>query len=141
MAGNKRKYLVPYNFSTKSELALDYALEQSQTDPNCEFYIFYVFEDATRNFRRLDKLNEEYMERMKQVLMEAIERAQAKGIQPNIEHVHRRIAHGKAAHEILAVADGIVPDYIVMGAPSSSAFRKLVFNAPCTLVLVKQRGQ
>lgn len=137
---NKTKYLVPVNFSAKSNRALDYALEHSQS-PDTEFYIFHVFEDATRNFRRLDKLNEESMQRMKDLVMQAIERVQKKGINPNIDNVHRRIAHGKAGVEILSMAEGILPDYIVMGAPASNAFSRLVTHTPCTLILVKEKGQ
>lgn len=136
------KLLVPTNFSRKAEMALDFALAQTQlTSAHVQVYLFYVFEDATKNFRRLDKLNEEYMERMRQTMMNGIERSASRGITVSVEDVHQRIAHGKAAVEILKMADGILPDMIVMGAPTSNAFKKLVTKAPCTLVLVKEKGE
>jgi len=137
----KLKLLVPTNFSRKSEMALDFALAQTQlTAAHVQVYLFHVFEDATKNFRRLDKLNEEYMERMKQTMVNGIERQRQQGVTVSVEDVHQRIAHGKAALEILKMAEGIQPDMIVMGAPTSNAFKKLVTNAPCTLVLVKHKG-
>jgi len=136
----KKKFLVPTSFSRKSEMALDFALAHALQDP-AEVYLFYVLEDSTTNYRRLDKLNEEYMERMKTQMMQAIQRLQSRGFMPVVEDVHRRISHGKAGKEILAMANGIAPDMIVMGAPSSNSFKKLITKAPCTLVLVKEKGQ
>jgi len=137
-APEKNKYLVATSFSRKSEQALDFALIHSLLDP-AEIYLFYVHEDTSSDFRRLDKLNEELMERMRVQMMQSMQRLGARGLRPTVEDVHRRLSHGKAAKEILSMADGIQPDYIVMGAPDSNAFRKLLTHAPCTLILVKDK--
>ena len=132
------KLLVPVNFSVKSEMALDFALTYSQ-GMSADIYLFHVFEEATKNFRRLDRLNEEYMERMKQMVNKSIERVHAKGVQHTVKDVHRRMAHGRAPAEILKMADAISADVIIMGAATSSAFQKLALKAPCSLVLLKEK--
>ena len=58
MPDSKTKLLVPVSFTKKSEMALDFALQFSQ-GRQAQLYVFHVFEDATKNFRRLDRLNEE----------------------------------------------------------------------------------
>ena len=134
----KIKLLVPFNFSEKSEQALDFALTYSRGVP-AEIYIFYVSEGSSKDFRTADRLNEENVERMKQAVMNALTRMQQAGIAPAVEDVHRRLAHGKAASEILKMSEGIGADMIIMGAPSRSAFKKLTTQTPCTLVLVKTK--
>ncbi|MBI5509635.1 MAG: universal stress protein [Deltaproteobacteria bacterium] len=134
----KLKILVPINFSRKSEMALDFALLYSQHF-KADVYLFHVFEDKTDDFRRLDRLNEEYMERMKQVAMVAIQRLAAQGATHTVEEVHRRIAQGKPPLEILKMAGGISADMVVMGASSSSDFRKFFAKVPCSVVLVKEK--
>ena len=86
----KLKLLVPINFTHKSEMALDFALVYSQ-NVNADVYLFHVFEDSTKDYRQLDRLNEEYMERMKQVMLLGIKRLQQRGINPSVEDVHRRL--------------------------------------------------
>jgi len=135
---HRQKFLVPVNFSEKSAMALEFALTHSR-GVNAEIYIFYVFEDATKNFRRLDRLNEEYMDKMKHMVLKSIERLSAKGVQHAVEDVHRRMAHGKASVEIIKMADAINADMIIMGAPTSTAFKKLAIKAPCSLVMLKQK--
>jgi len=140
MAGDEDqvRLLVPINFSEKSEMALDFALAHAYA-LNAQIYLFHVFEGVTKNFRRLDALNEEYMERMKQAMLTALERIQTKGVTPQVEDVHRRLAYGKAATEILKMADGIAADMIIMGTPNSRPFKKFMTESPCTLVLVKRK--
>jgi nucleotide-binding universal stress UspA family protein len=135
---DKLKLLVPISFTQKSELALDFALGYSQRI-HADVYLFHVFEDSTSDYRRLDRLNEEYMERMKQVVMMAIERQAAKGISHAVEGVHRRISQGKPWIEILKMAGGISADMIIMGKPNSNQFKKLFAKVPCTLVLVREK--
>ena len=134
----KLKLLVPINFSKKSEMALDFALVYSEHF-KADIYLFHVFEDRTDDFRRLDRLNEEYMERMKQVVNIAIQRMAAQGVTHTVEEVHRRISQGKPAIEILKMAGGISADMVVMGAPESSDFKKFFTKVPCTVVLVKDK--
>jgi len=132
------RLLVPINFSEKSEMALDFALAHANA-LNAQIYLFHVFEGVTKNFRRLDALNEEYMERMKQDMLTAIERVQTQGVKPQVEDVHRRLAYGKASVEIIKMAEGIGADMIIMGTPDSRPFKKFMIDAPCTLVFVKRK--
>jgi nucleotide-binding universal stress UspA family protein len=134
----KLKLLVPCNFSKKSEMALDFALSYS-IGKNTEIFLFHVFEDSTSNFRKLDALNEEYMERMKQMVINAFNRLSARGVQHTVEQVHRRMAHGKAFNEIITMADAVRADMIVMGAPTQSQFKKLATKVPCSLVLLRNK--
>ena len=57
----------------------------------------------------------------------------------SIERVHRRLAHGKPATQILEMAENISADIIVMGSSEEGAFKKLFQRAPCTIVLVTQK--
>ena len=134
----KPKYIVAMSFSRKSELALEFALTHSPPQ-GAVIYIFHVFEDATKNFRRLDKLNAETMERMRQIMVGTIDRLAGRGITANVEDVERRFANGKVGIELFKMAEGVQPDLLIMGAPSSNAFKKLLTHAPCTLVLVKDK--
>lgn len=137
--GPKLKVLVPVNFSRKSEMALDFALLYSRI-ANVDIYLFHVFEGATSNYRELDRLNEEYLDRMKQMVIQAVGRLTAKGLGLSVDDVYRRMSNGKPAEEILKMAGGISADMIVMGAWSTRSFRKLVSTAPCTVVLVKDKN-
>ena len=134
----KLKLLVPINFTRKCEMALDFALIYSQ-NVNADVYLFHVFEDSTKNYRRLDRLNEEYMERMKQVVLNAIERMAGQGITHRLEDVHRRMSQGKPWIEILKMAGGVSADMIIMGAPDTNSMKKLLLKAPCTVVLVREK--
>jgi nucleotide-binding universal stress UspA family protein len=135
---DKLKLLVPTNFTRKSELALDFALIYSQNF-NANVYLFHVFEDSTKNYRRLDALNQEHMERMRQVVINAIERMHSRGVTHHLAEVHRRVSGGKPWLEILRMASGISCDMIIMGAPGHDDFKKLIRQAPCTTVLVREK--
>ena len=134
----KLKLLVPTNFTRKSEMALDFALIYSQNF-NADVYLFHVFEAGSKDYRRLDAHNQEYMERMKQVVLNAISRMQERGITHRLEDVHRRVSQGKPWLEILRMAAGISCDMLIMGAPDSNEFKKLLLKAPCTAVLVREK--
>lgn len=135
---SRQKFLVPFNFSGKSELALDFALRYSASQP-ADVYLFHVFEKGASDFRKLDKLNEEYLERMKQIVTGAVERLHQHGLVTNVNDVHRRVANGKPGNEILKMAAGINADMIIMGSPSSFGFRRLIFKAPCSMVLCREK--
>lgn len=137
-AAPKPKYIVAMNFSRKSELALEFALTHSPPG-GAIIYIFHVFEDVTKNFRRLDRLNAETMDRMRHVMVNTLERLSQRGYNPNVEDVERRFANGKVGQELFKMAEGVQPNMLIMGAPSSNAFKKLLTQAPCTLVLVKDK--
>ena len=134
----KLKILVPISFSKKSEMALDFALLYSQHF-KADIYLFHVFGDKKADFRRLDRLNEEYLERMKQVVTLAIQRMAAAGVSHTVEEVHRRIAQGKPSPELLKMAAGISADMVIMGAPESTDFAKFLSRVPCSVVLVKEK--
>ena len=132
------KLLVPYNFTPKSDLALDFALAYSHNH-NAEIYLFHVFERVETDYRRVDKLNEECLDRMKQTVMDAISRLHTRGLSPSVENVHRRVGQGKPWIEILRMTAGIVADMVIMGAPRSAHFKRLILKAPCTVVLVREK--
>ncbi len=134
----KLKLLVPTSFTRKSEMALDFALIYSQNF-NADIYLFHVFEAGTKDYRRLDALNQEYMERMKQVVLNAIARMHGRGITHRLEDVHRRVSQGKPWLEILRMTAGISCDMVIMGAPDNTEFKKLLLKAPCTVVLVREK--
>jgi nucleotide-binding universal stress UspA family protein len=134
----KQKFLVPFNFSRKSEMALDFALRYS-AHIDVDIYLFHVFEGRGVDFRKLDRQNEEYLERMKLTVTTWVEQVAKEGIQAQAHDVHRRVANGKPAMEILKMAAGINADMIIMGAPSSFGFRRLLVKTPCTTVLVKDK--
>jgi nucleotide-binding universal stress UspA family protein len=132
------KIVVPTNFSKKAELALDFALMYSRY-ANADVYLFHALEERITDYRELDRLNVEYMERMKQAMLRAIERLAQRGIKHTISEVYRRISHGKAPVEILKIAAGISADMIIMGKPTSKHFRELVEKSPCSLVLIREK--
>lgn len=137
-AGRKLKLLVPFSFTRKSEMALEYALRYSQTIA-ADIYLFHVYEEKSSDFRKVDKLNEEYLERMKQIVITTINSLQQEGINKTAEDIFRRIANGRPPVEILKMAGGIGADVVIMGAPDVRAFRKLIAEIPCTLVLVREK--
>lgn len=134
----KQKFLVPFNFSPKSEKALDFALRYS-AHIDVDIYLFHIFEGKAGDFRKLDRQNEEYLERMKLTVQQWVERANAEGINAQAHDVHRRVANGKPGIEILRMAANIDADMIIMGAPTQSGFRSLMAKTPCTTVLVKDK--
>lgn len=134
------RLLVPFSFTKKSEMALDYALRfHRDAHVQASVYLFYVHEDPVSNFRKADKLNEEYLERMKDIVIRSIDRLKEEGFSHSIDSVFRRIANGRPSVEILKMAGGMAADMIIMGAPRSKQVRRLVEKAPCTLVLVKEK--
>lgn len=138
-AEKKLKIVVPTNFSKKSECALDFALQYTQLH-NADVYLFHVIEERSRDYRELDRLNVEIMERMKTAVMQAIERLSASGGKHTVEQVHRRVSHGKPGQEVLVIAEGIQADMVVMGATTTKTFKELVTKTPSTLVLVKEKA-
>lgn len=133
-----QKLLVAYNFSKKSDLALEFALTYCQ-HMEAEVYLLHVFVGTMTDFRRLDKLNEEYLERMKQVVIMATNKLSEQGVLKKSIDVHRRVSTGKPGDEILKVAAGINADMILIGTPGSSQFKRLLFKTPCTMVLVREK--
>lgn len=135
---SKLKIVVPTNFSRKSEMALDFALMYSRF-ADADVYVFHAVEEKITDYRELDRLNVEHMERMKQAVLQAIERLTQRGLNHSIDEVYRRTSHGKAAIEVLRIAAGISADMIVMGKPSNKHFKELIEKAPCTLVLTRDK--
>ena len=134
----KLKLVVPINFSKKSELALDFALKFSSNN-NADVYLFHCIEAKAKDFSEFDRLNVEYMDRMKEATLQSIDRLSALGITPAVDSIHRRISRGKPAQEILQLTAGVSADMIIMGAVSNKSFKDLIQQAPCTLVLVREK--
>src|SRR6476620_7659008 len=88
------KLLVPTNFSQKSELALRFALvySHSQRRP-AEVFLFHSYDEKNVDYRRLDKINEECVERMKTSVLQCIEQLGQAGINHPVEMVHRRLSY------------------------------------------------
>ncbi len=137
-AGAKVKIVVATNFSKKSEAALDNALILSR-GWNAEIFLFHCFEARQTDYRELDRINVENMERMKDLVIKSLERVAQHGYTPSIEQVNRRISHGKVGHEILEIATGVGADFIVMGAPTSDKFKKIFAEVPCSVLMVKEK--
>jgi nucleotide-binding universal stress UspA family protein len=139
-ASERLKLLVPTNFSAKSEQALRFALHYSHTQGRpAEVFLFHSYDEKNVDYRRLDKINEECVDRMKVAVLHCIEQMGQEGLSHAVEMVHRRLSYGKPAAEILKMAGGIGADMIIMGCPSSSNFRRLIEKTPCSLVLVKDK--
>ncbi len=132
------KLVVPTNFSKKSEMALDFALMYSR-HVDADVYVFHALEERITDYRELDRLNVECMERMKTAVLQGVDRMAQKGITHTVNDVHRRISHGKAAVEILKIAAGVSADMIIMGKPDSKHFRELFEKSPCSLVLIREK--
>ena len=76
---------------------------------------------------------------MKRTIIAAVDRLHQRGGHTTVEDVHRRLAHGRAGVEIRKMAENIDADVLIMGAPDSGGFKKLVTKAPCTIVLLKDK--
>lgn len=136
------KILVATNFTAKSALALEWALTLSTHQAHgrrVEIYLFHSYDQRKTDFRRLDKINEDCVERMRRSVMDAIAAVGGRGVTHSVDTVHRRLSYGKPWLEILKVAGGISADMIIMGCPSSSAFRRLIEQAPCAMMLAKEK--
>lgn len=139
-APKKFKLLVPTNFSHKSEMALQFALTYShKRSGGAEIFLFHSYDQKNVDYRQLDKINEDVIERMKTAVLESIQVLEGRGEGHGVDTVHRRLSYGKAPAEILKMAAGIGADMIIMGHPSSSNFRRLIEKAPCSLLLVKEK--
>ncbi len=134
----KLKIVVPTNFSHKSELALDFALELSRF-ANADVYLFHALEEKITDYRELDRVNVEYVARMKEQVLQAVARVAERGATHSVDSVFRRISHGRAPVEVLKIAAGISADMIVMGKPAPGHFHELVDKSPCTLVLIREK--
>ncbi|MCK5688951.1 universal stress protein [Myxococcota bacterium] len=134
----KKKVLVPFDFTQKAEMALDFALEYSE-NIEVDIYLFNVIEESVSDFRRLDRLNEENLELMKTSVMKALERVSATGVHTSVDRVHRRMANGKVWKEILKMASGISADIVIMGASESRGARSMLAKFPCTVVFVREK--
>ena len=137
-ASARLKIVVPTSFTPKSDMALEFALAYSK-NLNAEVYIFHAHDQKVVDYRRLDRINEEVTERMRQSVIHAIERLHARGVTHSVEQVHRRMSYGKPWNEILKIAAGINADMIVMGYPKMSEFKGLLAKCPCSVVLVKEK--
>lgn len=135
------KILVPTNFSHRSTQALEYALMYThQLNVPSEVYLFHAYDANKRaDFRQLDQVNEESVERMRVLVLGAIDTLRSRGFEHQVDTVHRRLSYGKPWDEILKVAGGIGADMIIMPHPTQSGFRRVIEKAPCTLVLVKDK--
>lgn len=134
----RMRLLVPTNFSPKSQMALEFALVYSQKEP-AEVFLFHCYDGKSVDYHRLDKLNVELVERMKETVLNTIEALHRQGITHAVDEVHRRLSYGKPGHEILKISAGISADMLILGTPATAGLKRMIDKAPCTVVLVKAK--
>ena len=136
---DKFKILVPIDFTSVSDLAVDLALELGHTH-QADIYLFHVHEGSSSNFRELDRVNEEIMEKMKAMVLDGIQRAAQHGITRTVEEVFLRMSNGKAWIEIVKMAGNINCDMIIMGYHAKGkVWEKVLKKTPCTVVLTREK--
>ncbi len=142
--------LVPVDFSEASQRAMAWAFDYAQR-ADCHVHLMHVLERrlyaSDFSSRNLDDLRAELE------TIEASARSELELMAPSaaqreaIGTITRHMANGHPANEIVAVADRIGADLIVMGTRGKSALRRalvgsvterVVRTAPCTVVCVKQ---
>lgn len=134
-----QKILVPIDFTPESDVAIDMALAYCYA-VKAELYMLNVVEKAPKTYADMDKLNADLLDRMKGLVISAVERAAKAGHTHAVEDVYRRISAGKAWHEILKMAGDLNADMIVMGHhPKGSTWKKVLEKAPCTVVLAREK--
>ena len=136
---SNQKVLVPVDFTPESDIALDMALSYCYA-VKADLYVFHVIENPPKSFLDIDKLNAELLEKMKSLVVSAVDRAAKDGRSHVVEDVYRRIDSGKAWHSILSMAGNLNADMIVMGHhPKGSTWKKVLEKAPCTVVLAREK--
>lgn len=145
------KVLVPIDFSSCSRRALNFAIEYGSKF-DCEFYLFHVADPVNRlsfvGSKLAHKLDDE-LERMEKMVLEEMDRVlEEEGQAGLIGQIHRRVASGVPAEEILRMAGNVMADLIIMGTHgrtgvsrlfAGSVAEKVVRQSPCTVICVKPK--
>lgn len=145
---DRLKVLVPVDFSETSRRALAWAFDYATRAP-CDVHILHVVEDhvsdlVTHHRREqiaaeLDAISREAKEELERMAPET-------ALRERIGRIHRHISRGRAAHEILRVANDLHAETIVIGTHGRSGLaglligsvaEKVVRHAHCPVVCVK----
>jgi universal stress protein A len=143
--------LVPVDFSEPSRRAMAWAFDYAQRAP-CDLHLMHVVErtlrlDDLRN-QGIDALRTELEEIARSADEELAAMAPTAEARDTIGPLRRHVVSGRPADEILAEAERIGADMIVMGTHGltgvarvliGSTAEKVVRHAPCTVVSVKPK--
>jgi universal stress protein A len=143
--------LIAVDFSEPSRMALVWAFDYATRAP-CEVHLVHVVENRVgeafrghqvdRVSKELAEVTREVDEELKRMLPDPDERAM-------LGRIVRHVAYGKPATEILAIAERLGADLIVIGTHGrgglaqlvlGSVAEKVVRHAPCP-VLVSKHGR
>ena len=137
-----RRMLVPTSFSPKSQMALEFAMRFSLTQArDSEVFLFHCYRTKLTDYVRLEQVNEACTERMGLMVQQAVTTLAAEGMHHTVDAVHRRLAYGRVAGEILRMAGGMSADMLIMGRPQGLGLKWLTTQVPCHLVLVRDKDQ
>ena len=139
--------LVPHDFSEPAREALAWAFDYARrSDRPCEIHLVHVIEHQLRLSELTESGGEQLYEELRAIAEEA--QTQLSRIQPgaSLRGLHRHLASGRPAKEIVSIADRVGADLIVMGTHGRTGVRRAVAGsvaehvvryAPCTVVCVK----
>lgn len=146
---NQLTLLVPVDFSEESRRAMAWAFDYAQRAP-CDVHLMHVFEQrvAAADFSsNHDAVGDEIADVERAAKEELDAMAPSEAARETIGHITRHITNGSPAEEIVNTAGSIGADLIVVGTHGRTGFRRAVIgsvaervvrNAPCTVVCVKQ---
>jgi len=146
MSDERKKILIPVDFSQPSKKALAWAFEYAQKVP-VQLHVLHVVEKHLQ-FSDLSAGMDALKAELEEIRTEAeAQLAQLAGAQrDSVGQVRQHVATGKPADEIVRVADELDVDMIVMGTHGltgverviiGSVAEKVVRRAHCTVVTVK----
>lgn len=140
--------LVPVDFSETSRRALAWAFDYATRAP-CEVHLLHVVEDhlsdvvrapvAERIANEVWAITREAQEELERMVPDPDDRER-------MGRIHRHVARGRAAAEILRIAEKIGAEIIVMGTHGRTGLARLVIgsvaekvvrHADCPVVCVK----
>ena len=148
MSNEALRVLIPVDFSEPSRMAMAWAFDYAQR-ADCELHLLHVID------RQLHKGDLKASAATIEAELDEIARAaeeELAGMAPSAEErarvgkIHRHTASGKPADEIVAVAEKLGIELIVMGTHGRTGVRRAVIgsvaeavvrHAPCTVVCVK----
>jgi universal stress protein A len=142
------KVLVPIDFSETSRRALAWAVDYALRAP-CELHLIHVVEDHLSDILKgsaAERISNEMWVVTKQAEEELERMAPGVDERAQVGAVYRHITRGRPAVEILAFAERLGADMVVMGTHGrtglagllvGSVAEKIVRHAGCPVVCVK----
>jgi len=146
---DKLTLLVPVDFSEESRRALAWAFDYAQRAP-CDVHLMHVFEQrvAAADFSSGHEAVDDEIADVERAAREELDQmAPSEAERQAVGHISRHFTNGSPAEEIVNTAGSIGADLIVVGTHGRTGFRRAVIgsvaervvrNAPCTVVCVKQ---